>query len=123
MIDVYSTGKLLEEGRILGCEEGTGYSKKYFDEANKVLIFPTLEEAKKFGKGFGTYVLDNEGHASLSALKVTKTHPPSTIDEDLSRVIGALPKECEETWLIFDPEAFSKLEKYMDERKIEYQIK
>jgi hypothetical protein len=59
----------------------------------------------------------------LSELKVTKTHPPSTIDEELSRVVSALPKESGETWLIFDPEAFSKLEKYMAEMKIEYQIK
>jgi hypothetical protein len=60
MIDVYSTGKLLKEGRILDCEKGTGYSKKYF------------EEAKKFGKEFGTYVLDKECPPFFLSLRLQK---------------------------------------------------
>jgi hypothetical protein len=32
-------------------------------------------------------------------------------------------KEDEETWLIFNPYAFGKLEEYLAERKIEYSLK
>jgi hypothetical protein len=119
MIDVYSIDRLLEEGRLFKTER----SSWYFDKANRVLIFPTPEEALNFSGKFGGYVFHTENLQILSETKVVMKQPSSNIQEHQFREVDELPKASGETWLIFNPLAFGKLEGYMNERKIEYHIK
>ena len=84
MIDVYSIDRLLEEGRLFKTER----SSWYFDKANRVLIFPTPEEALNFSGKFGGYVFHTENLQILSETKVVMKQPSSNIQEHQFRRVN-----------------------------------